>query len=84
MKHYLSMILILCLAGAATAQTKTNPFVDPPKTAPQPKKPNPFTDPNTKPTDPNAKPMAEESTIPGFEETKDPVVVPMTRLPSNV
>jgi hypothetical protein len=80
MKPFWAMLLILSLAASLTAQTKTTP-VAPPANPPA-KKPNPFTDPNTKPTDPNAKPAVEESAIPGFEETKGPVTVPMTRLPS--
>lgn len=76
MKPFLSLLLLLGLGSSLSAQTKAVPAQPPAK------KPNPFTDPNTKPTDPNAKSAVEESTIPGFEETKGPVTVPMVRLPS--
>jgi hypothetical protein len=80
MKPFLTALVALSLGASLHAQTKTVP--EPPKATPPAKKPNPFTDPNTKLTDPNAKPVADESTIPGFEETKGPVTIPMTRLPS--
>lgn len=87
MKTTLTTLCVFCLAATAPGQTKTNPFVDPPKAAPKPdtpptKKTNPFTNPDTKPAVPAAKPKADGKPDPDFVETKDPVVVPMVRLPS--
>jgi hypothetical protein len=87
MKPVLTLLSALTLAACAPAQTKTNPFVDPPKAAPKQdapttKKTNPFTNPDTKPTAPATKSKDTDKPDPNFIESKDPVVVPMVRLPS--
>jgi hypothetical protein len=87
MKTTISLLCLLAVALAAPAQTKTNPFIDPPKAAPKQdaaptKKTNPFTNPGTKVPDAAAKPKDDDAADPAVVESKDPVVVPMVRLPS--
>jgi hypothetical protein len=62
-------ILSLLLVGAFASSGFT-----------QVKKPNPFTDPKTKPSTPDEKPAAVPAELP--PESKDPVTVPFTKLPS--
>ena len=88
MRIVIVAILLSAIASSATAQTKRNPFIDPPAKeaekpgAPPVKKKNPFTDPDTKPEMAKRKSTEVEKPAVEIEESKETVIVPMTRLPS--
>ena len=88
MRIVIVAILLSAFSLPTAAQTKRNPFIDPPAKeavkpgAPPVKKKNPFTDPDTKPEMAKRKSTEVEKPAVEIEESKGTVIVPMTRLPS--